>query len=66
MSERISNSTAGTPERQPRTALGKRLWEIRDRIRASGAAELDWVDVEREVAARRGEPTGDGRPADVY
>ena len=39
----------------PRTALGKRLWELRHRIVASGAPLLDWNGVEGEVRERRGE-----------
>lgn len=39
---------------QPRTPLGRRLWEIRNRILASGEPLLDWDDIEREVAERRG------------
>jgi len=39
----------------PKTELAKRLWEIRKRIVASGTPLLDWEDVAREVAERRGE-----------
>ena len=39
----------------PRTELGKRLWEIRKRIVASGTPLLDWDGVSQEVADRRGE-----------
>jgi hypothetical protein len=49
------------PERQdglaryvPQTPLGRRLWEIRQGIVESGEPLLDWDDVEREVAERRG------------
>ncbi len=38
---------------RPRTKLGRRLWELRSRLVASGAKLLDWDDIEREVAARR-------------
>lgn len=44
-------------EFHPRTLLGRRLWEIRKQIVASGAPLLDWDDLEREVAERRGERT---------
>ncbi|MGI6415118.1 MAG: hypothetical protein ACOX1P_05560 [Thermoguttaceae bacterium] len=39
---------------QARTPLGRRLREIRQRIEASGAPLLDWNDIERELAERRG------------
>lgn len=49
------------PERQeapeeyvPQTPLGQRLWQIHQRIVESGEPLLDWDDVEREVAERRG------------
>ncbi|MGA2263081.1 MAG: hypothetical protein ABSH28_16820 [Acidobacteriota bacterium] len=38
-----------------RTALGRRLLEIRKRIVERGEPLLSWVDLEREIAARRGE-----------
>lgn len=38
-----------------RTALGRRLQEIRDKIVAAGAADLDWDGVELERDFRRGE-----------
>lgn len=41
-------------ERIPRTPLGKKLLEIRQRIVASGRPLLDWEDIDREIAARRG------------
>jgi hypothetical protein len=45
-----------TPEEEfePRTELGRRLWELRKRIVSSGEPLLDWDDLEREVAERRG------------
>jgi hypothetical protein len=41
-------------EYTPRTPLGRELVEIRKRIVASGQPLLDWDDLEREVAERRG------------
>jgi hypothetical protein len=41
-------------ERTPRTPLGKKLLEIRQRIVASGRPLLDWEDIEREIAVQRG------------
>jgi hypothetical protein len=41
-------------EFKPRTPLGRRLWELRKRIVASGQPLLDWDDLEREIAERRG------------
>ena len=40
---------------KPRTALGKRLIELRQRIIASGVPLLDWNDLEKETRSRRGE-----------
>jgi len=48
-------------EFRPRTALGRRLWEIRQRVVKSGEPLLDWDDLEREVAERRGEKQGSSR-----
>ena len=39
----------------PRTALGKRLQELRASIVAKGERLLSWDDVDRELEARRGE-----------
>ena len=66
-SERLQEQTmASIPERalhenevveewQPQTALGRRLWAIRQRIVATGEPLLSWEDLERELAERRGE-----------
>jgi hypothetical protein len=40
---------------QPKTPLGRRLWEIRQEFLKSGEPLLNWEDLEREVAERRGE-----------
>ncbi|NJL29507.1 MAG: hypothetical protein HC897_17280 [Thermoanaerobaculia bacterium] len=39
---------------QPRTELGRKLWELRQRIIASGEPLLDEAQVEAEVDRRRG------------
>ena len=39
---------------QARTPLGRRLWEIRARVVASGVPMLSWEEIEREVEERRG------------
>ena len=39
---------------KPKTSLGKRLLETRTKIIASGEKMLDWKEIEREVASRRG------------
>jgi hypothetical protein len=41
-------------ERIPRTPLGKKLLEVRQRIVASGRPLLDWEDIDRELAEQRG------------
>ena len=40
---------------EPKTLLGRRLWSIRKRIVASGETLLGWDEIEKEVAASRGE-----------
>ena len=42
-------------EYEPRTELGKRLWEIRKRVVAAGRATMSWDDIERELSELRGE-----------
>lgn len=42
-------------KRQPRTALGQRLVQLREQIIRSGTPLLSWDEIEREVADRRGE-----------
>ena len=48
--------TNGKPEPpfELRTPLAKKLWELRQKIIASGVPLLDWDDIEREVQERRG------------
>lgn len=41
--------------KQRRTPLGRRLDEIRARIKASGQPLLSWEDIDQELAERRGE-----------
>jgi hypothetical protein len=48
-----------TPAYEPRTPLGRRLWELREQILAEGEPTLDWDDLERELASRRGHRTAD-------
>lgn len=38
-----------------RTPLGRRLDELRERIKASGAPLLSWEKIDRELSERRGE-----------
>jgi len=44
---------ARVPPFQPRTSLGKRLWEIRGQIMASGERPLGWDEIEKEVSEQR-------------
>jgi hypothetical protein len=37
------------------TPLAKKLWELRQKIIASGVPLLDWDDIAREVQERRGD-----------
>lgn len=38
---------------EPKTALGRTLWEIRQKIVASGQPLLGWEEVEKEVTEGR-------------
>jgi hypothetical protein len=40
---------------RPKTALARRLWEIRQRIISAGTPLLDWDGVKETLAERRGE-----------
>ena len=40
------------PPKKLQTPLGRRLWEIRTRIRAAGEPLLSWDDLGKEVAER--------------
>jgi hypothetical protein len=40
---------------KPRTALGNKLWELRQKILASGAPLLNWNELEQEIAERKGD-----------
>ena len=44
----------------PRTVLGKRLWDLRRKIVATGHPLFDWDDVTREIHERRGESDAEG------
>ena len=47
---------ASLPAFQPRTSLGKCLWEIRGQIMASGEKPLSWDELENEVSEQRQDP----------
>lgn len=51
----VSEAISAREPAEARTALGRRLREIRQRIEASGASLLDWDGIERERKERRGE-----------
>jgi len=53
--ERWREAPRPVPFRQRRTPLGRRLDEIRKRIKASGQPLLSWEDIEREIAEQRRE-----------
>ena len=52
--EEIAAESAQPLAYTPKTALGEKLFAIRERIVASGAPLLSWEGIEKEVAARRG------------
>ncbi len=44
------------PFYEPKTKIGKKLWQIRTQAIAEGKIELlDWEGIEKEIAERRGE-----------
>jgi hypothetical protein len=47
-------AATGDIDFHPRTPLGQRLWRLRQPALAEGERLLDWDDLEREVATRRG------------
>ena len=53
--ERWHETPNATVPQQRRTPLGRRLDEIRARIKASDQPLLSWEDIDRELAERRGE-----------
>jgi len=40
---------------KPKTALGQKLWKIRERILTSGEPLLTWEEIDQEIATQRGE-----------
>jgi hypothetical protein len=44
------------------TPLAKKLWELRQKIVASGRPLLDWEDIEREIADQPGAPIEGNAP----
>ena len=50
--DEVANALAQA--QQAKTPLGRRLWEIRARIVASGTPLLSWDEIDREVQERRG------------
>jgi hypothetical protein len=46
---------SGVSAYEPRTPLGQKLMVLRRQIVRSGAPLLDWEDLDREIAERRGE-----------
>lgn len=40
---------------QPRTPLGRRLWEIRQRHIAKGGRLLSWDEIDAQLGERRGQ-----------
>jgi hypothetical protein len=57
MNESLKTTPQGkaVPPTLPRSPLGERLLQIRERIIASGEPLLSWAEVEHEIAERRGE-----------
>lgn len=55
----MENETTGTAiqgnEFQPKTTLGRKLWEIRQKIVTSGVPLLGWEELNAEITERRNE-----------
>ncbi len=51
-----SEVDAEEPEYEAKTELGRKLVLLRKEIERSGVPLLDWDDLEREIAERRGAP----------
>lgn len=52
--EEIAAETRERSSYTPKTALGEKLFAIRERIVAGGVHLLSWDEIEKEVAARGG------------
>jgi hypothetical protein len=50
----LAQSLKPEPEFVPQTPLGKKLWEIRQRVIAEGMKLLTEEELEQELAERRG------------
>jgi hypothetical protein len=50
---KLAQSLKPEPELVPQTPLGQRLWEIRQRIVASGVPLLSDEEIEQELTERR-------------
>lgn len=55
INKQINGQTDSIIESTPKTALGRELMKIRQKIVDSGEPLLSWDEVNREVARRRGE-----------
>ncbi len=53
--ERWRETSRSTTPKRRRTPLGRRLDEIRERIKASDQPLLSWEEIDRELMERRGE-----------
>ena len=53
--EVVERKQSDSEEYEPRTELGRKLVRLRKEIEQSGVPLLDWDDLEREIAERRGE-----------
>jgi hypothetical protein len=55
LSENSQQSLQPPRSYTPRTALGRKLWTLRQQMVASGSPLLRWNELESEIAERRGE-----------
>ena len=52
--EKPQQSTQTSHTYRPQTALGRKLWKLRQQMVASGTPLLSWDELEHEIAERSG------------
>ena len=65
-SKKSQSSPPTLPSFTPKTVLGKKLWELRQQMIASGSPLLNWTELENEIAERKGEEGRDIDETNIY
>jgi hypothetical protein len=50
----------------PKTTLGRKLWDLRQQMIASGTPLLDWNELEYEISERKGEERRDINETNIH